>query len=130
MRAARLAPTRGKDLGSREGVAGVHTGGREGHVGYLAEAEQREILRRVRAGENSLSIAQAVGRPRRLVYVVLKRTGGFIPRARPRSPLRLSLAQRAAIWRGLRAGSSCRSIARGLHRAPSSVSREARRSGG
>src|ERR1700687_1253036 len=88
MRAARLAPTRGKDLGSREGVAGVHTGGREGHVGYLAEAEQREILRRVHAGENSLSIAQAVGRPRRLVYLVLKRTGGVVARAGARPPPR------------------------------------------
>ena len=97
---------------------------------YLTEAEESEILRRVRAGENSLSIAQAVGRPRRLVYVVLKRSGGFIPRARTRSPLRLSLAEREEISRGLRSGSSCRAIARGLGRAPSSVSREVRRCGG
>jgi len=97
---------------------------------YLTEAEESEILRRVRAGENSLSIAQAVGRPRRLVYVVLKRSGGFSPRARTRSPLRLSLAEREEISRGLRSGSSCRAIARGLHRAPSSVSREVRRCGG
>ena len=102
----------------------------EGHGRYLTEAEQSEILRRVHAGENSLSIAQAVGRPRRLVYLVLKRTGGFVPRARTRSRLRLSLAEREEISHGLRSGNSCRAIARGLGRAPSSVSREVRRAGG
>ncbi len=51
-------------------------------------------------------------------------------RPRTRSPLRLSLAEREEISRGLRSGSSCRAIARGLGRAPSSVSREVRRAGG
>ncbi len=97
---------------------------------YLTESEEIEILRRVRAGENSLDIAHAVGRPRRLVYLVLKRTGGFVTRPRTRSPLRLSLAEREEISRGLESGSSCRAIARGLGRAPSSVSREVRRRGG
>lgn len=102
----------------------------EGHSRRLTEAEQSEILRRVRAGENALSIAQAVGRPRRLVYLVLKRTGGFVPRPRTRSALRLSLAEREEISRGLQCGSSCRAIAAGLGRAPSSISREVHRSGG
>src|SRR5712692_4990049 len=97
---------------------------------YLTEAEESEILRRVRAGENALDIAQAVGRPRRRVYIVLKRTGGLVPRPRTRSPLRLSLAEREEISRGLETGSSRRTIARGLGRAPSSVSREVRRAGG
>jgi hypothetical protein len=42
---------------------------------YLTEADESEILRRVHAGENTIDIGKAIGRPRRLVYVVLKRTG-------------------------------------------------------
>ena len=97
---------------------------------YLTEADESEILRRVHAGENTIDIGKAIGRPRRLVYIVLKRTGGLVPRPRTRSALRLSLAEREEISRGLRSGSSCRAIARGLGRAPSSVSREVRRAGG
>lgn len=100
------------------------------HYQRLTEAERSEILRRVAAGENALSIGRAVGRPRRLVYLVLKRTGGFVPRPRTRSPLRLSLAEREEISRGLESGASCRAIAAQLQRAPSSVSREVRRVGG
>jgi IS30 family transposase len=47
-----------------------------------------------------------------------------------RSPLRLSLAEREEIGRGMRAGESLRAIAVHLRRAPSTVSREVARSGG
>ena len=47
-----------------------------------------------------------------------------------RSPLRLSLAEREEISRGLVAGESMRSIASRLGRSPSTVSREVRRHGG
>src|SRR5713226_2869589 len=97
---------------------------------YLTEADESEILRRVHAGENTIDIGKAIGRPRRLVYLVLKRTGGLVARPRTRSALRLSLAEREEISRGLGSGSSCRAIARGLGRAPSSISREVRRAGG
>jgi len=96
----------------------------------LTEAERSEILRRVRTGESSLSIAQAVGRPRRLVNLVLERTGGFVPRPRTRAPLRLSLAEREEISRGLESGSSCRAIAWRLGRASSTISREVCRARG
>ena len=47
-----------------------------------------------------------------------------------RSPLRLSMAEREEISRGLVAGESLRSIARRLNRSPSTVSREVGRHGG
>jgi len=55
---------------------------------------------------------------------LLKRTGGIRPVPRRRWELRLSLAEREEISRGLAAGLSLRSIAAGLGRAPSTVSRE------
>jgi len=57
-------------------------------------------------------------------------TGGRQPRELRRSELRLSLAEREEISRGLVAGDSCRQIARRLGRAPSTVSREICRNGG
>ena len=57
-------------------------------------------------------------------------TGGRQPRELRRSQLRLSLAEREEISRGLVAGDSCRQIARRLRRAPSTVSREVTRNGG
>ena len=47
-----------------------------------------------------------------------------MPRARARSPLRLSLAEREEVSRGLRAGDSLRQIAVRLGRAASTISRE------
>ena len=53
------------------------------------------------------------------------------PKPEPkRSPLRLSLAEREEISRGLAGGESLRSIARRLGRAPSTISREVRGNGG
>ena len=57
-------------------------------------------------------------------------TGGIRPAERRRSILALSLTEREEISRGVVAGHSLRSIAVSLGRAPSSVSREIRRSGG
>jgi transposase, IS30 family len=57
-------------------------------------------------------------------------TGGRQPRELRRSELRLSLAEREEISRGLVTGDSCRQIARRLKRAPSTVSREVTRNGG
>src|SRR5439155_11745095 len=52
------------------------------------------------------------------------RTGGVMPRARERSPLRLSLADREELSRGVVAGDSLRRIATRLGRAVSTISRE------
>jgi IS30 family transposase len=60
----------------------------------------------------------------------MRDTGGLPPRARARSPLRLSVAEREEISRELRLGASLRSIAGRLGRASSTVSREITRNGG
>ena len=57
-------------------------------------------------------------------------TGARRPSARERCPLRLSLAEREEISRGLAAGLSIRAIARGLNRSPSTVCREVNANGG
>ncbi|WP_244224444.1 helix-turn-helix domain-containing protein [Corallococcus sicarius] len=52
------------------------------------------------------------------------------PRARPRSPLRLSLQEREEVSRGVQAGESMRAIARRLGRSASTVSRDVAATGG
>jgi len=61
---------------------------------------------------------------------VVSPSGGIAPAARRRSRLALTLAEREDISRGIAAGSSMRQIARHMHRAVSTVSREIGRHGG
>jgi len=95
-----------------------------GQAHRLTGAERLELQRRVRAGETHEVAATAVGCSAKSVQRLLVKTGGVKPRARPQSALRLSLPEREEISRGLRAGNSCRVIARRLGRAPSTVSRD------
>jgi IS30 family transposase len=90
----------------------------------LAPAERLELLRLVRAGETYQAAAATVGCSSKSVQRLLAKTGGMKPRPATRSALRLSLAEREEISRGLRAGESCRGIAARLGRSPSTVSRE------
>ncbi len=60
---------------------------------------------------------------------LLERSGGIRPVPRSRGELRLSLAEREDISRGLAAGDSLRVIAAGLGRAPSTLSRAVARNG-
>jgi IS30 family transposase len=90
-----------------------------------SEAERQEMRRRVGAGEAIDAVARAMGRHRDTILLALRRSGGLAP-APARSPLRLSLADREEISRGLAAGESYRAIARGLGRATSTISREVR----
>lgn len=96
----------------------------------LTAAQREALLRRVAAGEPVDEVAAAFGRGRRHVFWLVARSGGLLPRRRPRSALRLSLAEREEISRDLLAGRSLRSIAAGLGRAPSTVSREVTGNGG
>lgn len=96
----------------------------------LSNSERLEIQRRVRAGETFEHAAMAVGCSTKSIQRLLARTGGVAPRSRPRSPLRLSLAEREEISRRLLAGDSMRTIAARLHRSPSTVSREVTRNAG
>jgi len=90
----------------------------------LTAAERLELQCRVRAGATYAAAAVLVGCSAKSVQRLLVKTGGVKSRVRPRSPLRLSLAEREEISRGVLAGASCRHIAAGLGRAPSTVSRE------
>jgi IS30 family transposase len=93
-----------------------------------SERERIELL--VAEGAPAWELFQAVPHSRHSVrrYVLrLKR----VPRPEPlRSPLRLSLAEREEILRGLAAGESLRTIAVQLGRAPSTISREVAANGG
>jgi IS30 family transposase len=96
----------------------------------VTRAVELEIRRRVAAGETIMSVAVVVGPTKRTVQRVLRRSGGVPPRPTSRSALRLSLAEREEISRGLRAGESLRQIASGMGRATSTVSREVGANGG
>jgi IS30 family transposase len=96
----------------------------------LTSRERSELQRRVRAGETHKSAAAAMGCSAKSVQRLLAKTGGIKSRAKPRSPLRLSLAEREEISRGLLAGESRRVIAARLGRAPSTVAREVTAAGG
>ena len=93
----------------------------------LRRSERLEVLERVSCGETQPQAARAVGTTTRTVRRVLAAAGGTPSRrsrSRPRSPFRLSLAEREEIRAGIAAGDSFRLIARRIARAPSTVSRE------
>jgi IS30 family transposase len=93
----------------------------------LSDGDRLEILERVAAGEGLVRVAAAVGCGVSSVKRVLVAAGGRPSRRsrrRPRSRLRLSLAEREEIRAGIAAGDSFRAIARRIGRAPSTVSRE------
>jgi IS30 family transposase len=96
----------------------------------LSQRERADIWGRYGGGESLRSISRGTGRDMGTLRRLIASTGGRQPRERQRSALRLSLAEREEISRGLVAGDSCRRIARQLRRAPSTVSREVTRNGG
>ena len=100
------------------------------HGPFVRAAERAEIRRRIVAGERPVAVAAALGRSLSTVHSVVRQEGGPPPRRVLRSPLRLSLAEREEISRGLRAGESLRHIGRRLRRAASTVSREVAHHGG
>ncbi len=100
------------------------------HVFGMSLEQQDRVWVEFRAGQSMLSVAREVGVPGHRVRRFLQQTGGIQPAARCRSPRHLSGQEREEISRSLALGKSCRSIARRLGRAPSSVSREVTRNGG
>ena len=96
----------------------------------VSPAERLEIRRRVATGEPIDSVASGAGRAIRTIHRVIAREGSIPPRSSVRSSLRLSVAEREEISRGLRAGESFRRLAVGLGRPTSSVSREVGANGG
>lgn len=96
----------------------------------VGPAERNELWARWRRGESMALISHALERDEHTVRAVLLRTGGFSPRPRTRSPLRLSEHEREEISRGLCQSLSIRAIAASLGRPPSTISREVARNGG
>ena len=100
------------------------------HAHRLFGDDRLAIQRLVQSGATHKAAAEEVGCSTKAVQRLLVKTGGLRSRTRPRPPLRLSLAEREAVSRGVVAGESCRSIARRLARSPSTISREIKRNGG
>jgi len=92
--------------------------------------EKAELWNRWQRGETLKAIGRAFGKPSSSIYFQLSPYGGIRPAPRRRSKLALSLSEREEISRGLASDQSCRSLAKILGRAPSTVSREIRRNGG
>lgn len=96
----------------------------------LTEGERTDLWRRWKSGQSLSDISRALGRRPGSVFGFLRSNGGIPPAVRCRSPRALTLFDREEISRGLSAGASLRSIAAGLARPPSTVSREVARNGG
>jgi IS30 family transposase len=96
-------------------------------VRRLSQEQRLEILRRLSRGQRQRQVARELGCGRRTVQRIVAAAGGMPQwqlRRRPRSPLRLSLAEREEIRAGIAQGDSFRAIARRIGRAASTVSRE------
>ena len=100
-----------------------------GNARRLSHTDRATIEKLIQQGATFEVAATAVGCSTKSIQRFLALTGGLKRRLKPRSPLRLSLAEREELSRGLVAGDSFRSIARRLKRAPSTVSREVAWSG-
>ena len=96
----------------------------------LSEREKEEIVRLAATGLPSRLIGAQIGRHHRTVLGHLARLRRSPAREPVRSALRLSLAEREEISRGLAGGESLRAIARRLGRASSTVTREVAANGG
>ncbi|AXB79140.1 IS30 family transposase [Novosphingobium sp. P6W] len=97
---------------------------------YYSSAQRAEISDRWQRGESMSSIGRRFDRESSSVFSVISPSGGIRPPERKRGRQALSLAEREEISRGLSAGDPLRAIARGLGRAPSTISREIKRNGG
>ncbi len=93
----------------------------------MTDAQKDEIWRRWRTGGSLSDIGRAVGKFPASIFGLLRLHGGVTPPMRHRAVRALTLVEREEISRGLAAGSALRQIARALHRAPSTISREVSR---
>jgi IS30 family transposase len=96
----------------------------------LTAAERAELQRRLSVGETFLQAAAAVQCSTKSIQRLLRGGGARKRRGTPRAALRLSLAEREEISRGVEAAESCRAIAGRLGRAPSTVARDIAGHGG
>lgn len=96
----------------------------------FSEEDKETIWTMREAGIPVKRIAKHLDRQNSSLRRFIADHGGTRPTARERSELRLSLAEREEISRGVAAGLSIRAIATGLHRSPSTVCREVNANGG
>ena len=96
----------------------------------LSVAQRGDVWALLTSGLSNRAVATELGWSSTTVDRLVRVRGGVRPRSQPRSPLRLSLAEREEISLGLATGLSVRAIARRLGRHPSTVSREVRANGG
>ena len=96
----------------------------------FSEEDKKTIWDMREAGVPVKRIAKHLGRRNSSLRTFIASAGGSRPSARERCALRLSLAEREEISRGLAAGQSFRLIARGLGRSASTVCREVSANGG
>ena len=94
------------------------------------DAERAELWRGWREGQSIKAISVRLNRSDRGLAHELHAYGGIMPPRRTRAEIRLTLAQREEISRGLSQGFALRCIARFIDKAPSTVSREVKRNGG
>lgn len=98
---------------------------------HYTQGEKSVMWDRWQRGDSLAEIGRMFGlQGHSSIQRIFSETGGIRPRERRRSDRCLTLAEREEISRGLVAGQSIRSIAAGLGRAPSTVSREIRRNEG
>ena len=96
----------------------------------LSSAQRADMWNRWKAGQSLNAIGRALGKDKQVIYFLLARHGGIVPRGRRRSRRALTLAEREDISRGIASGCSMRAIAQRLSRSCSTVSREVARHGG
>jgi len=99
-------------------------------VERLSELEKWRIAELSAQGLPSRVIGKEIGRAHRTVWGEIARSRRPVVPEPVRSRLRLSLAEREEVSRGLAGGESLRSIARRLGRSPSTISREVVTNGG
>lgn len=97
---------------------------------FYTDSQKALMWERWRQGESLHEIGRLFDRKHTSVRTVLAATGGIRPPVRRRSCLALTLEEREEISRAVVADQSIRSIAAGLGRSASTISREIRRNGG
>jgi IS30 family transposase len=102
----------------------------QGKRAGLSATQKSDMWSRWKAGQSLHEIGRAFGKGHSSIRCLVSHHGGFVPAARRRSLLALTLAEREDISRGLASGSSLRDIAKRLERAASTVSPEVARHGG
>jgi len=96
----------------------------------LSPGARGELWKRWKQGQSLSEIGRALDKAPASIHGFLSTSGGIAPVARSRSDRVLTAHEREEISRRLCAGSSMRSIAVRLGKAPSTVSREIARNGG